>query len=674
MVDTIKGGLGIADPSKINFYGAQESDLSEYQQSLQDSINALQMRYAQPNWFNVAAGFFKPQLGGFAASLGSASQAMGENVEKQRESQLPIAQMRSQLALSKITMGQNKDAANAFAAWKKSGKPMDENTYSEITALAPNSSTAAAAKAAYEGDRATLDLKAKQTQNTIAQVQARLGIIDSLRASGKLNEADANSQKAALQSQLDALPSAMMVGPSDTAVDKRAAPPPPAAGAAPPPPAAGAVVPPPAAGAAVVPTPVLNTNLPDSLRTNTGNTPRKFNTTASYGTPAKLLDNLMATESSGKATVLNPDTKAMGAYQFLPETAAALHDKGIEFNPLNKQESRAAADWYLQDLLKKNGGDWNKTLAAYGGFKTKDPSDYIKKITSGVDFSKPVEQPVNSESAAAPAAKPIAVTPPDFKYTQSFKLPHVQAVTAPEKAANDAELAKATSANKVREKDYQTLAELNDPRNLSVAQNALAEASSSLKNQPGLAIAVTDQLRRAGSAAAMIDKGVGVSWSPFGGASINIPVQEGLRASLGGAEKTYQDTLINNLATVAYYGLLARGITPESAGAEKFKIQLLQETGIGQTPLAISHQLEQNKHHLMYGQNLYKAYNEALPQVQGFLAPYHEIYTQSPQIKFETDLHNRKLEAERKDYERQVAILYEAEKAAAEAKKKAKKP
>jgi hypothetical protein len=312
--------------------------------------------------------------------------------------------------------------------------------------------------------------------------------------------------------------------------------------------------------------------------------------------------------------------------------------------------------------------DEQKKLLAAQGFKQ----------GSGIESNHwsrtPAAAAAATTTAAAKPAAAVSVTPPDFKYTPSFKLPHVQAVTAPEKAANEAELAKAAAANKVREREYQTLAELNDPRNLSVAQNALREASSSLKNQPELALAATDQLRRAGSAAAMIDKGGGVTWSPFGGASITLPVQEGLRASLSAAERAYQDTLINNLATVAYYGLLARGITPESAGVEKFKIQLLQEVGIGQTPLAISHQLELNKHHLTYGQNLYKAYNNALPQVQGFLAPYHDIHKQSPDIKFETDLHNRKLKAETEDYERQVNKLYAAEKAAAEAKKKAKKP
>ena len=121
----IKGGLS-TDPSKLNLYGARDEDVNEYQKSLEDSIKALQQRYAQPNWFNVAAGFFKPQLGGFAASLGSASEALGQNVEREREAQLPIAQMRSQLAMSKINMGQNRTAADLVKGWEGRGSPPGE--------------------------------------------------------------------------------------------------------------------------------------------------------------------------------------------------------------------------------------------------------------------------------------------------------------------------------------------------------------------------------------------------------------------------------------------------------------------------------------------------------------------------------------------------------------------
>lgn len=121
----IKGGLS-TNPRDFPFYGAKDEDISEYQKSLDDSIKALQQRYAQPNWFNVAAGFFKPQLGGFAASLGSASEAMGQNVERERESQLPIAQMRTQLAMSKAVMGQNKTAADLVKEWEGRGSPASQ--------------------------------------------------------------------------------------------------------------------------------------------------------------------------------------------------------------------------------------------------------------------------------------------------------------------------------------------------------------------------------------------------------------------------------------------------------------------------------------------------------------------------------------------------------------------
>ena len=87
------GGLAQA----INPAGLTSENLTEYQKTLRDAMTSLQQRYENPNWFNVAAGFFKPQLGGFAASLGSASQALGENLEKQRQTEIPLAQMKVEL-------------------------------------------------------------------------------------------------------------------------------------------------------------------------------------------------------------------------------------------------------------------------------------------------------------------------------------------------------------------------------------------------------------------------------------------------------------------------------------------------------------------------------------------------------------------------------------------------
>ena len=147
--EQIKAQLA-TDPSRINPTGAAQEDLSEYQKSLDEQIKSLEQRYSNPNWFKVAAGFLKPQLGGFAASLGSASEALGENVEQQRAAALPIAQMRSQLAQSKILTGQNKLQSDEFEKWRSSGQPMDEATYARIVSLQPESAVAKAAKGFFD--------------------------------------------------------------------------------------------------------------------------------------------------------------------------------------------------------------------------------------------------------------------------------------------------------------------------------------------------------------------------------------------------------------------------------------------------------------------------------------------------------------------------------------------
>jgi hypothetical protein len=164
MAEKTAGLLLATDPSKINPTGAGQEDLSEYQKSLDAQIKALEQRYANPNYFKVAAGFLKPQLGGFFASLGSASEALGENVEQQRAAQLPIAQMRSQLAQSKILTGQNKTQSDEFEAWRTSGKPMDEATYARIVSLQPESAVAKAAKGFFDAAQT----KASTTQTKLA--------------------------------------------------------------------------------------------------------------------------------------------------------------------------------------------------------------------------------------------------------------------------------------------------------------------------------------------------------------------------------------------------------------------------------------------------------------------------------------------------------------------------
>lgn len=138
------GGLPAAlDLSKLPLYGTTDEQIKELRDAQQQALSALEQRYSQPNWFKVAAGFAKPQLGGFIASLGSASEALGENVEQQRAQQLPIAQMRASLAQSNLLLGKNQAVNAKIEKWKAEnpGKMPSAAQVMEWRAEAPNNPT-----------------------------------------------------------------------------------------------------------------------------------------------------------------------------------------------------------------------------------------------------------------------------------------------------------------------------------------------------------------------------------------------------------------------------------------------------------------------------------------------------------------------------------------------------
>jgi len=129
-----------------------------------------------------------------------------------------------------------------------------------------------------------------------------------------------------------------------------------------------------------------------------------------------LLDRLRKVESGKDNFAVNKQTKALGAYQFMPETVADFHRRGIEFNPFNEKEARQVAKKYLTDLVNKNGGDLDKALASYGGFVTKDPSQYVGKVKG--EASQPVddlEQLIRGTAKETPApTKPQGVSQEDM--------------------------------------------------------------------------------------------------------------------------------------------------------------------------------------------------------------------------------------------------------------------
>jgi len=125
------------DLTKVNLYGANEEQLRNLQKTQEDAIEALNRRFAEPNWLKVSAAFAKPQLGGFGASFGSAMNEIGETEEKRRESMLPVSQMRAQLAQTNMLLGSKQKAAEIIARAKAENRTLTPSEIDEVANLDP---------------------------------------------------------------------------------------------------------------------------------------------------------------------------------------------------------------------------------------------------------------------------------------------------------------------------------------------------------------------------------------------------------------------------------------------------------------------------------------------------------------------------------------------------------
>jgi hypothetical protein len=154
------------DMSKLPLYGQDDERLTEINQAQKDAIDALKKRYEQPNYWKVAAGFAKPQLGGFLASLGSAAEAMGENEEQRRASELPIAQMRLELAQSNMLLGASKKVNDMLRNWAKAhpGETPPASLIREMAATSPDNPTVKALQAELENTQKNQTLALQRIQ------------------------------------------------------------------------------------------------------------------------------------------------------------------------------------------------------------------------------------------------------------------------------------------------------------------------------------------------------------------------------------------------------------------------------------------------------------------------------------------------------------------------------
>jgi len=158
-----------------NLVGLEKEDVDKYREAQQGFIKSLEERYQQPNLWSVAAGFAKPQLGGFLASLGSASEEMGKQAEKQRDIQLPLYKARSELAAYEMGLKQKAKAAANIEQAAKTGTTLTPSQGMETVALEQGPTAGVKTGAEMQSDQASQLRAAFASATSFADVMNKLG-------------------------------------------------------------------------------------------------------------------------------------------------------------------------------------------------------------------------------------------------------------------------------------------------------------------------------------------------------------------------------------------------------------------------------------------------------------------------------------------------------------------
>jgi hypothetical protein len=161
---------------EYNVYGRTPEQNERYAKFLEESEKKLADRYNQPNLWNVAAAFAKPQLGGFMASLGSAAEEVGRNEEQRRAQQLPMFKVRAEIEARKANLDNQQTASDLLNASLKTGQPVNENTLAQIIGLVGEQNPVA--QAAYKNSDLFLRNEANKRGNISTSIEGQKAALD----------------------------------------------------------------------------------------------------------------------------------------------------------------------------------------------------------------------------------------------------------------------------------------------------------------------------------------------------------------------------------------------------------------------------------------------------------------------------------------------------------------
>jgi hypothetical protein len=182
-IQDIKSPLNLARQNPV---GREIPEIKSAQDEAYDQteklIQSLEERYAQPNWYKIAAGFAKPQLGGFMASLGSAAEVAGEQQEAQRSIAPTIARMRAEVASGRSVLAQSVAQDQAIKDYDKNGKH-DISELRRIYSLNPDSAIAKSIE-----KRPEFEQEKRTAQKTSLEIQKEMQANPSLQLVNDFND------------------------------------------------------------------------------------------------------------------------------------------------------------------------------------------------------------------------------------------------------------------------------------------------------------------------------------------------------------------------------------------------------------------------------------------------------------------------------------------------------
>jgi len=691
MAETTKqSGLSLVpDISKANFYNADEGDMANLQKAQEDALAALQQRYAQPNWFNVAAGFFKPQLGGFAASLGSASQAMGENLENQRASELTAAQMRSQIALTKMAVAAKQKAAAMESARLTAGDPVTAQYIGKLANVAgADSAQVQAAKDELAAMTQNRQLEASEVSNRATQYGQALKDIElKLLNKGYKSQDELDADRARAMELYGPRTPSVVRPPNTSAATKDGA----------------------GVGTKENITPLVenatSSAAPIAAETSAAAPAAPIAAAAPVAASAPMGKTIGAQDFLSKAVYPNespsgkpnPDSTAVGKGQMIQKTRQSIHDKyGMTAGPEQYEKDPAVAAAYDYANLGENHailtkGDPNKTptaldhrilwamgtgdgpkiLAADPTQKLKDLGLYLSTQKDGFknnglnpnmsvggykammqgqlwDHGIDPEAKVmfGQQNAPAPerAPAPIAITKQE-KFPLVYADPQLTDPTFNRKTPDQqarilANVSKKADADEARSMDQiNRFKPYGDETIYTPYMSDLTSSINMIDNNKYVAQRVFNILGQ-GTLEAKILKSIQAGMAahgPFGSWSVSLPAKEWADAGLSEEDATYANTLATKFLHINAYKNQINGQGNNPPPVAEFAAMLAKSANLNQPWDSALQTLKIDRANALHGNRIYKTILEEKDKVDQAheLAPVTAVLKHSKAYKAE---------------------------------------